>query len=964
MRSFRRLVAALSNTSGVTSRPKTQVGVKLDDGDGEVAAPAIAGVDDTAYYFAVTPPHTLLAENWASPAIGIGGSPKPRFSWAINDTGHRDIQSAAYQVIVSKRNEVTWDSGKVAVIGSTRVVCGVPLAPDTRYTWRVRWWPVCAAETSGRQHESVEDPSDYSAPAILHMGLLTIQDWQGAVPIGTQKTAPLPPPPLPPPPPIPPAPPWPPTHTHLCGPGECRMISTTTLMGRLGYFSFVQTSDAVPAAGVTNVAGCVAVCLQTRTCLQTTWAPGRGNSSCMIYRNLTSGFANGGGATVAWIKLSGRFLQNDTARVWFERFKDNTSHLVSNCSAKHDTCGAEQKLCWPDFTNGLPIQQVPEATILALNRGANYSCGLLNWDPKHVPPPPPPAPPGLTVNPAELMRTTFNISGALQLIESAVIYTSGVGWVETYINGHATAPDERLNPGRTRLDIRQLYVAHDVTALLHEGTNVVGVLLGQGWQQMMPDGGGGQLHTPVGRVLLSIKTADGHAHVTSSESWMGSRDGPILRNNIYMGETYDARREMVNWSTAGFAIDSKKWICVRSVDEFRSTRYTLTWQPFPPIRALQLYTALSITPIKLSTETVYVFKFPQNAAGWSKLTLPTCPQGTIVRMYFSENVCGSSTRWSAGCTVGQFPGEGKAGSVDQRNLGGAQGQHNTYICKGAAAGMEEYEPHFMYTGHQYVELHGYPGTPSLGSLLQRVVHSDVESTALTPAGARTVPRLAAGHISFGSSSSHSSPPQKSEVADLNQISQMARWTLINTLHSVPEDCDQRNERWGWQADASVAAEANFYYHDVGSLYTTWLRSIRDVQTGPPIGCMVAIGSDGDTNVVDGKPSCSGAVGDMAPGPIPPQGKGWVGLPGDPSWMFAYPLVYSYVHRYLGDKRLARELYPGIKAFSEFLITFASKSKTGLVTWAKTGDWLEVRPRSSLFAFSHCAHSLTDSDVCV
>ena len=639
-----------------------------------------------------------------------------------------------------------------------------------------------------------------------------------------------------------------------------------------------------------------------------------------------------------------------------------------------------QQLCWPDFTNGLPIQKVPLKIIegLALNRGANYSCGFLNWNSKHVPPPPPPAPPGLTVNPAELMRTNFNISGALGMIESAVIYTSGVGWIETYINGHETAPGERLNPGRTRLDIRQLYVAHDVKALLHEGTNVVGVLLGQGWQQMMPDGGGGQLHTPVGRVLLSIKTVAGHAYyVTSNQSWMGSRDGPIRRNNIYLGETYDARLEMANWSTAGFAIDSKKWVSVRSVDEFRSTQYTLTWQSFPSIRALQLYQALSMTPIKLSTETVYVFKFPQNAAGWSKLTLPMCPQGTIIRMYFSENICGTSTRWSAGCTVGQFPGEGKVGTVDQRNLGGAQGQHNTYICKGAPEGNEEYEPHFMYTGHQYVELHGYPGTPSLDTLLQRVVHSDVESTALTPASARTVPRHTAGHILFGASPSQTSFPQKSQVADLNQISQMARWTLINTLHSVPEDCDQRNERWGWQADASVSAEANFYYHDVGSLYTAWLRSIHDVQTGPAIGCMVAIGFDGDTNVVDGKQDCSGAVGDMAPGPIPPQGRGWVGLPGDPSWMLAYPLVYSYVHRYLGDKRLARELFPGIKAFSEFLIRFASKSKTGLVTWAKTGDWLEVRPRSSpslLLRSKHCAGglcilffarvpSMTDVKVC-
>eukprot|EP01052_Picozoa_sp_SAG31_P075103 SAG31_NODE_34256_length_335_cov_0.648305_1_plen_46_part_01 len=30
------------------------------------------------------------------------------------------------------------------------------------------------------------------------------------------------------------------------------------------------------------------------------------------------------------------------------------------------------------------------------------------------------------------------------------------------------------------------------------------------------------------------------------------------------------------------------------------------------------------------------------------------------------------------------------------------------------------------------------------------------------------------------------------------------------------------------------------------------------------------------------------------------------LPGDPSWMFAYPLVYSYQHRYFGDTQLAAD----------------------------------------------------------
>eukprot|EP01051_Picozoa_sp_SAG22_P005293 SAG22_NODE_309_length_12657_cov_34.643733_8_plen_70_part_01 len=52
--------------------------------------------------------------------------------------------------------------------------------------WKVRWW----------SSASPAAPSEYSAPAVLHMGLLTKTDWQGALPIDA--AAYVPPPPGPP----------------------------------------------------------------------------------------------------------------------------------------------------------------------------------------------------------------------------------------------------------------------------------------------------------------------------------------------------------------------------------------------------------------------------------------------------------------------------------------------------------------------------------------------------------------------------------------------------------------------------------------------------------------------------------------------------------------------------------------------------------------------------------------------
>ena len=178
------------------------------------------------------------------------------------------------------------------------------------------------------------------------------------------------------------------------------------------------------------------------------------------------------------------------------------------------------------------------------------------------------------------------------------------------------------------------------------------------------------------------------------------------------------------------------------------------------------------------------------------------------------------------------------------------------------------------------------------------MHSDVEGAPI-PNARQATPRVLAGSIAFGGPPGAPAPaingPQcyegegctgerpayESKTAVLDQIAHNVRWVLIDNLHSVPEDCDQRNERWGWTADASVSAEGNFHQHWMPALYASWLREMRDVQLEPTASCEKAVGPQGDTNVHDGKTDCTGAIADRIPGGTPNS------LPGDPSWMFAY-----------------------------------------------------------------------------
>jgi hypothetical protein len=468
------------------------------------------------------PPQTLLAEFWPSPAVGIGTT-RPRLSWFLEGT-KRALTSVAYQVVVSKGTSVVWDSGRVAGDASNQVECGVALHPDTQYEWKVRWWS--SASPQG-------DPSAYSAAAVLQTGLFTNDDWAGAVPIDSAPEPPPPPPPPPPPAPSPhPAPPTP--HTDPCAvPGACKMVSTTEIKGTAGYFTGQYNESQ--AHSVSSIPGCIAACEADSACVQITWAPSHPDK-CVMYQSITGSYSGG---AQGWVKLSGSFVNPADATkacpvagypqgcVWFETFADSTLHFVSNCAQFPATCGPAQTSCWPNFHGALPLNPANASFLREAKRGANFSCEMNNF---HVAKKPPPAPPH--ANPAELLRKSFSVSGT---VTRATAYVSGVGWVDAFVNGREVASaGDRLNPGRTSFNIRQIYVAYDVTAMVQTGHNAVAILLGKGWQSMPG-------HTPAARLLLSIETSDGKtSHVITNESWVGSRAGPIRSNDIYQGETYDA----------------------------------------------------------------------------------------------------------------------------------------------------------------------------------------------------------------------------------------------------------------------------------------------------------------------------------------------------------------------------------------------------------------------------------------
>ncbi|MCX8159839.1 MAG: glycoside hydrolase family 78 protein [Candidatus Saccharicenans sp.] len=347
---------------------------------------------------------------------------------------------------------------------------------------------------------------------------------------------------------------------------------------------------------------------------------------------------------------------------------------------------------------------------------------------------------------------------------------------------------------------------------------------------------------------LYVEGEDGLLMEIHSDSTWKTARGPIVEDSIYHGETYDARLEQPGWDEPDF--EEKGW---KPAQKAKAPGGVLSAQLMPAIKVVDTIVPLTMTS---PAPGVYVFDLGQNISGWARLRVQG-PRGTDVRLRFSELLY-------------------ENGMINQENLRSARAEDH-YILKGE--GEEIWEPRFTYHGFRYIEVTGYPGTPKIDSVRGRVVH-----TAVSPAGNFACSRQI-----------------------LNDIQRIILWGQKTNLHSIPTDCDQRDERMGWMGDAQVTAEEAIMNYDMAAFYTNFLRNIRDVQ-----------GDDG--SITDTVPHI------------------WGSRPADPAWGTAYPLIAWYLYQYYGDKRILEEHYEGLKKYVEFL---RSKAENGLVRFSHYGDWVAI-----------------------
>ncbi|MFE9879323.1 alpha-L-rhamnosidase [Streptomyces sp. NPDC005784] len=452
-------------------------------------------------------------------------------------------------------------------------------------------------------------------------------------------------------------------------------------------------------------------------------------------------------------------------------------------------------------------------------------------------------------------------------VARARLYATALGLYEAHLNGRRVGRDQ-LAPGWTDYRERVQYQTYDVTSLLRPGANAIGAYVAPGWYA--GDVGMFGPHQygerPALLAQLEVEYADGTSErVTSGTDWRAAA-GPIVAADLLGGETYDARMETAGWTSPGF--DDRAWLAARAAGD--AVPPQIVAQVDGPVRVAGERPAEKVTE---PAPGVFVFDLGQNMVGSVRLRV-SGDAGTTVRMRHAEVLNPDGTLYTA-------------------NLRSAAAT-DTYTLKGG--GEETYEPRFTFHGFRYVELTGFPGTPSARAVTGRVMHTSAPFT-----------------LEF-----------ETDVPMLNQLHSNITWGQRGNFLSVPTDTPARDERLGWTGDINVFAPTAAYTMESARFLAKWLVDLRDGQTA------------------------EGAFTDVAPmvGTVGNGVAGW----GDAGVTVPWSLYQAY-----GDRQVLADAWSSVQAW----LTYLERHSNGLLRPADGyGDWLNVSDETpkDVIATAYFAHS--------
>lgn len=377
-----------------------------------------------------------------------------------------------------------------------------------------------------------------------------------------------------------------------------------------------------------------------------------------------------------------------------------------------------------------------------------------------------------TTAPAPYFRHAFNLE---EKPSQATLHITALGLYVAHVNGQRVG-DQELAPGWTNYHKRVAAQQYDVGLFLDKGENVLTAVLGDGWYCGYVGLTTRQRYGDRPELLceLELLFPDGRREIISSGPDWKVSTGPIIENDLFLGETYDERKEEPGWTKSGF--DDSGWSPVQTGVE---RLIDIAPRLGPPVRAMEELSPVSSQSAGFSFRggCKRIFDFGQNMVGRLRLRFQA-PAGADIAIHHAEVLDADGKLYTQNLR--------RAKSIDR------------YTC--ARDGWHEWEPLFTFHGFRYVQVDGLDAAAEC-ELTGVVLYSDMPVT---------------GEFSC------SNPL-------LNQLTKNVLWGQKGNFVEVPTDCPQRDERLGWTGDSVAFCRTGSFFMDAREFYRKWLRDLRDDQ---------------------------------------------------------------------------------------------------------------------------------------
>lgn len=463
-------------------------------------------------------------------------------------------------------------------------------------------------------------------------------------------------------------------------------------------------------------------------------------------------------------------------------------------------------------------------------------------------------------------------------IADATVYVCGLGHYELTLNGKKVG-DGEFTPLISDYDKTVYYNTFDVTDYIREGKNAAGVLLGNGFYNVI---GGGRYRklqigfgAPTLLLQLVITYEDGSKSIVKSDADWKYALSPVTFNSIYGGEDYDARMEQKGWDKPDFNEDEWKSVVLQE-----GPRGMLRPQQAPAVKIMERYgvqkahklTAEEVEAACKSTKrtvdpSAILFDMGQNLAGFPEITVKG-KKGQKITLLVGEALTPEN-------------------AVNQRQTG--RQHYYTYTLKGN--GVETWHPRFSYYGFRYIQVEGAvlkgQKNPQKLPVLQKIESCFVYNSS------PTVGSFECSNTIF------------------SQAHHLIERAMRSNMQAVFTDCPHR-EKLGWLEEVHLNGPGLLYNYDLTTFAPKILRDIADSQRA------------------------DGMVPTTAPQYVVFEGPGMDPFAESPEWastLVVFPFMYYEAY---GDDSLIRRHYSNMRMYVDYL---TSRAENHIVDFG-LGDWYD------------------------